>query len=484
MPAAATSSSRMDAKLVGKAVEALLKHHEENADSKNALLGNETKFEIQFGLSKVPEQASPKPRRVTIPHALWKLSDDDDDGEEPTVCLIVKEDSKEWVQELIDEFPKEMGLVKKVLGLESLRKKHSKFEQQRALLARFDVFMADDRILPMVAKALGKHFFQAKKQPIPVRLSRKTSLPSMILQSLQSTFWYLSEGTCLTVKAGHSGMSSAKLRENVLAICNHVPTKIPRQWANIKSIAVKTTHSVSLPVYNKTPQELKQIAKLAGLEEEATVEKNDDKKEEDDKKEMDRKKRKAKSPLIKALKKQQESEDGSPSKKKKRQGSIDKDEEDASPPKKQKKLATPKNSAKKDATPKISAKKSEAAPSAKRTKSDENKVESSKKKAKKEKPETPKSSKKEKPETPKSSKKEKSKEATTPKESEDFIAARKFKGSKKGFVFKKDKKGLGYYVDTPPEVDEMMMDALRRSAQNRGGGRGSSTKKKGRRGRR
>lgn len=311
MPAAVTTTtpSRIDAKLLSKAVDALLKHHNETKNGK-ALLGDDSVVHIQFGLDKVPERSSAKPRRVDIPHALWKTSDDDgyDGIQEPTVCLIVKEDSKEWVQELISAFPKEMGLVKKVLGLDSLRKKHGSFEQQRALLHRFDVFMADDRILPMLGKSLGKHFFAVKKQPIPVPLGRRTTLPVVILQSLRSTFWYLSEGTCLTVKAGTTGMSTKQIAENVAAICAHVPSKIPRRWANVRSIAVKTSNSMALPIYNKTPAELKDIAKLAGITDEEYV-KEDPKPVMSETTTPATKKRKSvKSPLLKALKKQQQEE--------------------------------------------------------------------------------------------------------------------------------------------------------------------------------
>ncbi len=334
MTAALTTStpSRIDAKLLRKAVEALLKHHNEMKNEKS-LLGDESFVHIQFGLDKVPQESSAKPKRVGIPHALWKTSDNDEyDGiQEPTVCLIVKEDSKEWVQELIAAFPKEMGLVKKVLGLDSLRKKHGRFEQQRALLHRFDVFMADDRILPMLGKSLGKHFFATKKQPIPVSLARKTTLPVVILQSLRSTFWFLSEGTCLTVKAGTTGMSTKQIVENVAAVCAHVPTKIPRHWANVRSIAVKTNNSVALPIYNKTPAELKEIAKLAGIEDDEFVKEKPKPVKSEQTNSVTKKRKAAKSPLLKALKKQQEldsiggnePEKGEGSSKKKRKVSLD-----------------------------------------------------------------------------------------------------------------------------------------------------------------
>ena len=54
-------------------------------------------------------------------------------------------------------------------------------------------------------------------------------------------------------------------------------------------------------------------------------------------------------------------------------------------------------------------------------------------------------------------------------ENAPFKASKKFKGSKKGYVFKMGRKGLGYYVDVKPVVDKMAMDALRRSAGSHGG---------------
>lgn len=191
----------VDSTLLNKAMGALLQYHEKTGSNPNALLGDERTVQVQFALDKVPSNPSQKPRSINIPHPLYKLSDDIDESlQEPRVCLIVKEQSKKWVQEMIDDYPEQMGFVKKVLGLQSLRTKHGRFDQQRDLLNRFDVFMADDRILPMLAKALGRNFFETKKQPIPIRLTRKNALPLVVLQSLRSTQLYISEGTCITIK--------------------------------------------------------------------------------------------------------------------------------------------------------------------------------------------------------------------------------------------------------------------------------------------
>jgi ribosome biogenesis protein UTP30 len=202
--ASSKKSSNVDVALAYRALQALLKHHQAESEKHKSLLGDDKAIQVQFTLEKVPENPSPKPIRVSIPHSLHEIDDDNEDGvEEPSVCLIVKEDAKKWVQEIISNFPAEMGFVKKVLGLQSLRKKHGRFEQRRQLLARFDVFMADDRILPMLAKSLGKDFFKAKKQPIPIAITRKQALPFTIRQSLQATFLFIPAGTTLTVRYVH-----------------------------------------------------------------------------------------------------------------------------------------------------------------------------------------------------------------------------------------------------------------------------------------
>ena len=194
----------LDGKLVNKAVEALLKFHEKQSEQneKSLLLGNDRAVQVQFTLLRSPGDRSPKPVRILIPHPLFKLADGDDDDamDEPEICLIVKEESKPWVQEMISKFPDHMGCVKKVLGLQSLRKKHAQYSQKRELLAKYNVFMADDRILPMLSKALGKEFFKAKKLPIPINLTRKESLPFTIQKALSATFMTISSGTCINVR--------------------------------------------------------------------------------------------------------------------------------------------------------------------------------------------------------------------------------------------------------------------------------------------
>jgi len=427
------ANTGLDSALVGKAVNAVLKYHEKVTDTsseKLTLLGDDRPVQVQLTLLRAPGKSQPKPAQLLIPHPFYKLADtsddDSDDVEEPEICLIVKEESKEWCLELIERFPDQLGCVKKVLTLDSLRKKHQSYEQKRKLLSKYNMFMADDRILPMMSKALGKVFIKGKKLPIPIDLTRKIALPFAIQKALSATYMTVNTGTCISIRAGHTGMKPEKLVANIIAIAKAAATKIPRSWANIQMIGIKTADSVSLPVYNKTPEALREIAKLAGINADAGVS-ADDTTEKEESVEKGTKKKDLKSPLLQALKKQKAKEEKETPKKTKTEAKPDD-------------IKTPE-------------KKSKRSPSKQPTSS-------TKKKQKKEEPVEPVEEKKEK---------------------KDFVAAKKFKGSKKGYAFKKGIKGVGYYIDTIPVVDKKAMEALGRMGGGRRGGAKKNVKQRGRR---
>jgi len=220
-------------------------------------------------------------------------------------------------------------------------------------------------------------------------------------------------------------MSQKHVLENIQAVIQNAVPKIPGKWSNVRCIAIKTPTSMSLPFYNKTPEELVAISKMAGLEQVKVVQVKATKET--------KQKLAAKSPLLQALKKQKKLE------------SEQKSETKST--KKEKTEATKKATKSKDES-----KKSEKKHKKKRSMSAEVQV--------------------------KETVVVESKKAKV-----DFVASKKFKGSKKGYVFRAGRQGVGYYVDVKPVVDRMAMEALKQSAaqQSRGGGR---RKKGGKRGRR
>jgi hypothetical protein len=73
------------------------------------------------------------------------------------VCLFVKDHSGEGHKEAkkrLSKFEKNGG-VAKVIGISKLRTKYESFEAKRQLCALYDLFLADDRVLPMLPKLIG-----------------------------------------------------------------------------------------------------------------------------------------------------------------------------------------------------------------------------------------------------------------------------------------------------------------------------------------
>ena len=58
---------------------------------------------------------------------------------------------------------KKIRFVSRVVGITKLKGKFKPFEARRLLLKENDLFLADDRVIPLLPPLLGKAFFNAKK---------------------------------------------------------------------------------------------------------------------------------------------------------------------------------------------------------------------------------------------------------------------------------------------------------------------------------
>lgn len=53
-----------------------------------------------------------------------------------------------------------------------MRKNYKSFEAKRKLAASYDLFVTDDRIVTFMPSLLGKAFYEKKRNPIPISLSK------------------------------------------------------------------------------------------------------------------------------------------------------------------------------------------------------------------------------------------------------------------------------------------------------------------------
>jgi len=198
---------------------------------------------VLIGMKSIPAtNGRTKPHLITLKHPLM-------DPDETDVCLIVKDPQREFKDKIE---AKGIKAVKKVIGVSKLRAKFKQYEAKRQLCASYDLFLADDRVLPMLPHLIGKVFFEKKKQPLPVKLTRD-NWDSQFQKIFNATPFYLAEGMCSTVKAGHTGMSRAHLVENIVSALDAVAELLPRKWQGIQAIHIKTHDSIALPIYHSLP---------------------------------------------------------------------------------------------------------------------------------------------------------------------------------------------------------------------------------------
>lgn len=76
------------------------------------------------------------------------------------VCLITKDPQREY-KDLLEA--KGVKFVSKVIGISKLKGKFKPFEARRILLKEHGMFLADDRVIPLLPKLLGGKWFDAKK---------------------------------------------------------------------------------------------------------------------------------------------------------------------------------------------------------------------------------------------------------------------------------------------------------------------------------
>jgi len=76
------------------------------------------------------------------------------------MCLLTKDPQSEF-KAYVEQRP--VRGLKQVLSVTTLRKEYGLYKDKRKLMSAFDLFLADDRILPLLPPLLGKGFFARKK---------------------------------------------------------------------------------------------------------------------------------------------------------------------------------------------------------------------------------------------------------------------------------------------------------------------------------
>lgn len=242
MAAADLIDDRVQLNQVKQAVDALYPHElkkQQQREETELLSGKEPNFWLNVTVKQVAPKARVKPYKIPIAHPIV-------DPRTTSICLITKDPQREY-KDLLEKHS--IKFISRVIGIEKLKGKFKAYEARRLLLKETGLFLADDRVIPLLPRLLGSKWFEAKKQPIPVCLTRK-DLKGELERAISSTYMNQNNGTCTSIRIGTLSHKPSQIVANIQKAIPAIASHIPGGWDNIQSLLLKTNSSASLPIWS------------------------------------------------------------------------------------------------------------------------------------------------------------------------------------------------------------------------------------------
>jgi large subunit ribosomal protein L1 len=126
-----------------------------------------------------------------------------------------------------------------VVGSEELDKFAANKRASRKFINKYDFFLADTQIMPVVGKVLGQLLGPRGKMPTPVPFN--ASIESFLTRFRASIKVRARASLAMSCKIGDESMDDADLAINAHAVLTAVEKKLPNGDKNMKRIIMKTT---------------------------------------------------------------------------------------------------------------------------------------------------------------------------------------------------------------------------------------------------
>jgi len=138
-----------------------------------------------------------------------------------------------------------------VIGTAELDKFATNKRESRKFINKYDFFLADTKVMPLVGKTLGQFLGPRGKMPTPVPFDAPIE---SFLQRFRSSIKLRTRASLsISCKIGDESMEDTDLAINAHAVLSAIEKKLPNGEKNIKKIMIKT--SMGKPV--KQVQEIK-----------------------------------------------------------------------------------------------------------------------------------------------------------------------------------------------------------------------------------
>lgn len=147
-----------------------------------------------------------------------------------TVCIMATGDMGQKAKE---------AKADAVVGSEELDRFAANKRASRKFINKYDFFLADTQIMPVVGKVLGQLLGPRGKMPTPVPFNASVE---SFLQRFRSSIKVRSRASlAMSCKIGDESMENADLAINAHAVLSAVEKKLPSGEKNLKRVIIKTT---------------------------------------------------------------------------------------------------------------------------------------------------------------------------------------------------------------------------------------------------
>lgn len=127
----------------------------------------------------------------------------------------------------------------KVLDTGDLDKLGANKRESRKFINKYDFFLADTKLMPVVGKVLGQLLGPRGKMPTPVPFN--APIESFLQRFRTSVRVKVKSSLAASCKIGDETMEDADLAANAHAVISAIEKKLPNGDKNIRRVLVKTT---------------------------------------------------------------------------------------------------------------------------------------------------------------------------------------------------------------------------------------------------
>ena len=157
-----------------------------------------------------------------------------------TVCVIATGDMSQKAK---------AAKADSVIGNDELIKYEANKRESRKFINKYDFFLADTKLMPVVGKSLGQLLGPRGKMPTPVPFN--APIESFLSRFKTSIRVRVKNSLSISCKIGDTTMDEHQVAANAMAVINNLKTKFPNGDKNIRKYMIKTTMGKAIKLEHK-----------------------------------------------------------------------------------------------------------------------------------------------------------------------------------------------------------------------------------------